>query len=294
MTNTDDSLSDLRGRIDEIDDALHDLIMQRADLVARIRDAKGGTDPVFFRPEREARILRRLLARHQGVLPHGVIVRMWREMMSAFVSLQGPFAVAVWEGEEGAYWDMARDHFGSGIPMRRHATPRGVVQAVAEGTAQAGVVPLPHGGEEQPWWPLLGVGGTQVRVSGALPLIPGGNSRSGDREAFVVATGPFDESGEDRSFLSIECAEALSRSRLTAALGKSGLTHRMIVEAGGAVTLDGRVRYLVEIEGYYAENHAALAALVEDEEIIEAARIVGGYAVPPGIGWDGSKRDGGR
>ncbi len=289
MTTKDDALSDLRGRIDGIDDALHDLILQRADLVARIRDAKESDDPVFFRPAREALIMRRLLSRHEGVLPPGVIVRMWREMMSAFVSLQGPFAVAVWDGEDGAYWDIARDHFGSGVSMRRHATPRSVVQAVAEGTAQAGVVPLPQAGEEQPWWPLLGVGARQVKISGWLPLVFGGNSRSGDRSALVVATGPFEESGEDRSFLMVECTEALSRSRLTGALGKAGFRHRMIVDAAAAVP-GGRVRYLMEVDAFYTENHAALENLVEADEIVEGARIVGGYAIPPGIRWDGSGR----
>jgi chorismate mutase / prephenate dehydratase len=294
MTTQEDILSGLRGQIDGIDDALHDLILQRAALVARIRDAKDGSDPVFFRPGREVLILRRLLSRHEGILPPGVIVRMWREMITAFVSLQGPFSVAVSNGEDGGYWDIARDHFGSGASMKRHATPRGVVQAVADGSATVGVVSVPHAGEEQPWWPLFGLGAARVRICARLPFLAGGNSRGGALGALVLATGPLEETGDDRSFIMIECAEALSRSRLTGAVVKSGFKHHMFVEAGGAAAIDGRVRYLVEVEGFVADDHSLLTTLVEGEELVESARVVGAYAIPPGIRWDGSAARGGR
>ncbi len=293
MTTQDDILSGLREQIDGIDDALHDLILQRAALVARVRDAKNGADPVFFRPAREVLILRRLLDRHDGILPPGVIVRMWREMISAFVSLQGPFSIAVLEGEDGAYWDIARDHFGSGAAMKRHGTPRGVVQAVAEGSATVGVVSVPHAGEEQPWWPLFGLGADRVRICARLPFVVGGNSRGGALGALVIAAGPLEATGNDRSFIMIDCAEALSRSRLTGVLGKAGVRHHLFVEAGGAAAIDGRVRYLVELDGFITDDHALLAALVEGEELVESARVVGAYAVPPGIRWNGTAmRDG--
>ena len=294
MTNQDEILSSLRGQIDGIDDALHDLILQRAALVARIRDAKGTSDPVYFRPGREALILRRLLSRHDGILPPGVVLRMWREMISAFVSLQGPFSVSVFDGEDGAYWDIARDHFGSGVPMKRQATPRGILQAVADGSATVGVVPLPSAGEGAPWWPLLGGGAGGVHICARLPFLSGGNSRGGALDAFVVAACQPEASGDDSSFLAIDCAGAQSRSRLADALRQSGFEPCIIFEADGVASGDGCVSYLVEVGGFYESDDAALAAFVEDREFISSARAVGAAAVLPRRCWDGSPAEGGR
>ena len=117
MSVTEPSLDALRRDIDRIDDALHDLLMQRCEVVERIAEVKG-TGPAFMRPGREATILRRLVDRHAGRFPVPVLIRIWREMLAAFTLLQGPFAVAVHAPEdERGLWDMARDMYGSSTPM---------------------------------------------------------------------------------------------------------------------------------------------------------------------------------
>src|SRR5690242_13173321 len=108
-TNTS-ALDDLRRRIDQIDDQLHDLIMQRAEVVQSIARAKQRGGIATVRPGREARLLRRLLERHRGPFPRAVLVRLWRELISGSISLQGEFAVAVQTpGAAPDYWDLARD-----------------------------------------------------------------------------------------------------------------------------------------------------------------------------------------
>ena len=68
------TLGDVRAELDRIDDALHDLLMERAAVVGRLAEGrlKG---PAVLRPGREAAILRRLLARHRGALPPAAVVR---------------------------------------------------------------------------------------------------------------------------------------------------------------------------------------------------------------------------
>src|SRR5215467_6432569 len=51
-------LAALRGELDQLDDALHDLLMQRARVVEQV--ARSGK-PSAYRPGREASIIRRLL-----------------------------------------------------------------------------------------------------------------------------------------------------------------------------------------------------------------------------------------
>ncbi len=69
MSADSNKLDDLRAEIDTIDESLHDLIMRRAEVVARVKDAKRGAGGGVFRPGREAEVLRRLVGRHNMVLP---------------------------------------------------------------------------------------------------------------------------------------------------------------------------------------------------------------------------------
>src|SRR5580692_9033436 len=78
-------LSALRARLDELDDNIHDLLMERARVVENV--ARSGKTAAF-RPGREASILRRLLARHTGKLPARTLVRMWREMLAGTTAMQ--------------------------------------------------------------------------------------------------------------------------------------------------------------------------------------------------------------
>ena len=125
MTGPDKQLAALRAEIDAVDSQLHDLLMRRTDLAVQVGEVKARVQPLggtpadgskFIRPAREALILRRLVARHQGKLPKAVIVRMWREMISALLQVEGPFVVAV-QAPKGdtALWDLARDHYGSRV-----------------------------------------------------------------------------------------------------------------------------------------------------------------------------------
>ena len=88
------SLERLRGELDRLDESLHALLMERADVVARLTRLRLKPG-VALRPGREAEIIRRRLARHHGPLPRATIVRIWRELLVGTTSMQGPFSVAV-------------------------------------------------------------------------------------------------------------------------------------------------------------------------------------------------------
>jgi len=278
MNGARDPLSDLRREIDNIDDRLHDLLMRRGGLVARIRDAKGEDEGAIYRPGREAAVLRRLAERHDGSLPLAVIVRLWRELMSAFVGLQGRFGVALWDSPEGGCRDLARDHFGSIVPLSVHATPRGVIRAVFDGEATVGVLPLPRNEDEDPWWLALAGGGDRgVRICARLPFVPGGNSQRSADGAMVIADIDPDPSGADRSYVVVHDAEELSRARLGAALADAGLAGSVIAQR---TERGSGVHYLVEIDGYVTQSDPRLETLVENVAGIDSARVVGVCAIP--------------
>ena len=283
MTSPPPTLSDLRHEIDRIDESLHDLLMRRAEIVDGVRQAKQGAGGGTFRPAREAQVLRHRVGRHRGSLPRGLIVRLWRELMSASAAMQAPFAIAVCDaGLRGAgCWDLARDHFGGLVPMRRHASVRGVIHAVAEGEATLGVLPLPEDGEGDPWWPALGGGpdGAALRICARLPFAPGGNGQGAEQGALVVGDVAFDRSGEDRSYLLVESPAGMSRTSLVAALTRAELRPVFVTawqdSARGAAALN-----LVEVDDYVGSEDPRLARLAEAERTLQLRRAIGGYATP--------------
>jgi chorismate mutase / prephenate dehydratase len=281
MTASAASLDDLRRRIDEIDDALHELIMERIAVVERIAGTKQRAGIVAIRPGREAQILRRLVARHRGAMPRATLVRIWRELISGAIALQGDFAVAVSAAADRAdYWDLARDHFGSHTPMTVYHSIGEVLRAVGEKRAAIGVLPMPVEGEPTPWWPLLaGAGAAAPRVIARLPFGSRGNARGdGGVDALAIGHGTPDPTGADRSLVALETDGEISRARLIDTLKGVGLT----VTLFAAVERENERRWsLVELDDMVAAGDPRLArALALLGERVAGIAHLGGYAKP--------------
>ncbi len=278
--SVDKRLDKLRDKIDSIDQSLHDLIMERADVVAEIKDAKQDIGGPIFWPAREAEVLRKLMGRHRGPLPPGVITRIWRELISASLIIQGEFKIAVRGNDDGAYWDIVRDHFGSQTPITRYETSRGVLRAVADGTATVGVLPLPQIDESEPWWPLLGSQGSEslLRICARLPFESGGNRRGSGVEALLVAEISPARSDNDISYVIIEMVEPVSRSRLTSTLAAAGLKPSALFPLLKNKT--SNEVFLIEVSGFVGVNDPRLKNIVENEIGFTLAQSVGSYAVP--------------
>ncbi len=282
MSSASTVLDGLRREIDGIDDAIHDLLMRRAGVGKRMSRLKG--DGPAIRPAREARLLRRLAARHRGDLPIAVVVRVWRELFAALTALQGPFAVAVGAPESdpaqaAALWDLAHDHTGVQTPMRAHADPLEVVRAVADGTATLGVLPLPDDGEPTPWWPALASEGAP-RIVARLPFAPSGNARGADVDALAIACVAPEATGNDRGLLVFQTAAEVRRDKLRAAIRRVGLAPGALA---GAAACDGVRQYVVEVDDFIGPADPRLGTM-RDELTNNLSDVIpiGAYAVPIG------------
>ncbi|MEJ0070838.1 MAG: hypothetical protein WDO24_21260 [Pseudomonadota bacterium] len=132
----------------------------------------------MWRPQREAQILRRLAARHSGKFPRAAIVRIWREIMSAMLGLEGRVSVAVCvapvpAGDQTAdrpgFWDLAHDHFGATVPITSFQAPGAVMRAVTDDPNMVGVLPWPRDEDPDPWWRHL-LGAEAPRIVARLPF----------------------------------------------------------------------------------------------------------------------------
>jgi len=139
-------LAQLRDKIDEIDAKIGDLISARAVCAQEVAEIKKrfspGEMPIFYRPEREAQVLRRAMERNKGPLNNEEIARLFREIMSACLALENPIKVA-YLGPEGTFTQQAAlKHFGhSAITVSLPAIDD-VFREVEAGAAQFGVVPV--------------------------------------------------------------------------------------------------------------------------------------------------------
>jgi chorismate mutase / prephenate dehydratase len=143
-------LSTVRARIDELDAHIQALVMQRADLAKEVARAKYALEanPDFYRPEREAEVLRMALQRNQGSdLPDAFINRLFREIMSACLALQKPVSIA-YLGPQGTYSQAAvLKHFGHAAQAVAVPALDEVFREVEADSVQYGVVPVENSTE---------------------------------------------------------------------------------------------------------------------------------------------------
>lgn len=143
------ALSEVRARIDDIDLRIQQLIAERARWAHQVGKAKGKLAAAvdYYRPEREAQVLRRVVDRNEGPLSDEVLVRLFREVMSACLAQQEPLKVG-YLGPEGTFSQQAvHKHFGHsahGLPL---ASIEEVFQEVASKSADFGVVPVENSGQ---------------------------------------------------------------------------------------------------------------------------------------------------
>src|SRR6202171_5782623 len=142
-------LGDIRNSIDAIDARIHVLINERARFaqLGVISKAASVRAVDYYRPEREAEVLRMALKRNQGPLRDEEIVRLFREIMSACLAQQEPLKVA-FLGPEGTFTQAAvLKHFGSSVRALPLPAIDEVFHEVEGGIADFGVVPIENSSE---------------------------------------------------------------------------------------------------------------------------------------------------
>lgn len=139
-----DPLAEIRQRIDQIDKSLQDLVSERAACAAKVAEVKQqqGETGHFYRPEREAQVLRGVMERNQGPLANESIAGIFRQIMAACLAHEKPLKVA-FLGPEGTYTHSAViKHFGDFIATQPVSSIEEVFRVVETGSADFGVVPV--------------------------------------------------------------------------------------------------------------------------------------------------------
>lgn len=172
-------LEQVRADIDAIDREIQALISRRAECAQRVAEIKlaeqvaspgEGKDVVFYRPEREAQVLRSIIDRDEGPLEGSSVAHIFREIMSACLALERPLQVA-YLGPEGTFTQAASiKHFGHAAISVPQATIEAVFEQVEAGECNYGVVPVENSTEGMVSHTLDNFMDSPLKISGEVEL----------------------------------------------------------------------------------------------------------------------------
>lgn len=270
------SLTDFRSRIDALDDHIIALMRERLEIVKQVRTLKQsqGQTGLFIRSGREGSMIERIVSifRHGEFCP-AAAATIWRQIIGASTCVESPMQVSAYYAKDCQHllW-LAREHFGTGIPIRTTAKSGQVIADLRDGKASIGLLTLPD--ETDPWWLLLAQDG-MPRIFARLPGVVTDNLPKGLAHALAVGTLEPEASGRDESYFAISLDDALSLSRLQNVLTEAGVNILSTL-----VHQQGAVRHVL----LRAEGFATLAnpAIAQAQDALPQARIwwLGAHPVP--------------
>ncbi len=140
-------LQQLRQQIDALDDQILDMLNRRAEVVVAVGKAKQESRGEYYVPSREKAIFDRLTARNSGPFPDDGIRRVFREIISASLSLEQPLKVA-FLGPQATYTHVAAmQQFGLSAQLVPLKSISSIFDEVSRGRASYGVVPVENSNE---------------------------------------------------------------------------------------------------------------------------------------------------
>ncbi len=243
------TLNDLRADIDALDAELLRLVDARAALgqaigAAKAREETPDAPGCLLRPDREAMLLRKLLAMPRRTASAEVVMRIWRELISENLRIQGAPAGGLHlnlsardQSQEVLVW--ARERFGF-APTYSYVDDATAAIAATRDVRQLAVLSLdPRGGA---WWARL-LAEPRVRIIAALPEMSKGRPH-----AVALAAMAPEPTGDDMTFWVSDAAG--NENRMIEALSQRGLAAEWLCTAQGLK--------LYGLSGFVQENDSRL------------------------------------
>lgn len=276
------TLDTIRQNIDRIDNTVHDMLCERASLASSIAAEKKKRGMPVVHPAREARMVRRLLSRHQGPLPKEAVARIWRELVGAVSMLQSGLTAHFYT-DKMSFDDFktVTDYFGSILPVKYVDNAQAVLDAVANGKADFATLPNMISSDGVNWLPDL------------ISVIRKDRNDDIERPLSVVQSHPFikqaDEEGkryltftralfepsDDDCSLIVVYMNAAEDVDIESVVTKSGLnilSHKEYI--------DGNYYAVIEVDDYVEVKSPVLEKLADNLPKGAEVYAIGGYPKP--------------
>lgn len=275
------SLEDLRFEIEQIDDSIHELLVQRASVSQRIGRVKPFSE-CPWRPARELVVFSRLLRRHYGTCSKDALLYIWQEIMAGSLLLQGASRLSVYcPTSSRIHVESVYRNFGRSFSASYYECAHMAIDVVVRGESTLAVLPLSaQRSDQEKWLDVLikaRVAGLQVLARVPLIRLPQDEIK---HEALVLGRGEPDRCGIQRTLLLIESSQELYliRGVLLEALRGIGLKAKIF---NLTEKRSGETWVLVECRGYLVRGSSRLEEISQVLKI-ESSRlhILGVYPAP--------------
>lgn len=273
----------LRDRIDRVDHQIHQLLNDRARLAQGVAEVKEryrqeGEIPVFYRPEREAQVLRAVMKRNEGPLPDQAVARLFREIMSVCLALEQPMRV-VFPGPEGTFTQQAaQKHFGQAVHCQALPDLEAVFTEVEQGSAHYAVVPIETENAGLIRHTLDLFRRFELFICGEVELAPEAVARAGDRcpRFLVVGRAAVGPSGEDKTSLLLICRDEPGVLHdLLSPFQKRGISLTRL-ETRSSGEQDWKMLFYIDFEGH-REDPVVAELLSELNSLDIEVKFLGSY-----------------
>ena len=249
-----------RAQIDQIDDQLMELLVQRAAIVSEVGALKKHhlQDECYIRSGREGDMVRRIYTFFKDKpLSAEAMAGIWRLLIAASTAIEENLTIATLSDDQSSSYWLSREYFGNFLPIQTHRTTSRVIGDLMEGKASIGVLPLPSIADSESWWPLLFTDKARsLRIFALLPFIQHENARL--TQAVAIARLEPEASAQDVSYFALEVDESVSTSRLQSAFQRAQLeaTWVNILQHPG-----GKRAVLVAINGFLKPDGLPIEAV---------------------------------
>lgn len=197
-------LAAARGRIDEINQAVLELLNERARLAIAIGQLKRAQGAELYQPAREQAILEQLVGQNGGPLRASDVRHIFGEIISACRGLEHPLRVA-YLGPEFTYSHLAAiRQFGHGAELQGEESIAAVFAALDGGRADLAIVPVENSTEGSVTLTLDGLLDSAAQIVGEvlLPVRHALLSHSGRRADIKKILAHQQSLGQCREYLS--------------------------------------------------------------------------------------------
>lgn len=274
MSSLSEDLTLLRQEIDKIDQEIIDLLKRRINIVEQVgkHKSKHSKTSSFIRSGREAEMLRDLTKKMENKFPPAAIATIWRMIISTSLNLEQGMSAASYvnEEDETCYW-LAREYYGSFIPISKEYNADDVVHKVASSEVAVGILPLLEQSNGIPWWLRPSKETNDLYVFARIPFIE--QPHHNDVPVLAIANVFPEKTDDDKTLFAINSDE----NNFASIINK---IEKYFPGKTEILTKYKKLDYLVEVDCYISHDNSRLNELRNELGKNQSIRYMGAYATP--------------
>ncbi len=258
-----EELTNCRKKIDVIDAKILDLLKNRMEIVAEVREIKSNNGEEFFiKSAREADMIKSLVLKADKNLPKSMIVSIWRKIITSSNVLEQPLKIALHNPKKIADYNyLLCQYYADFVPIISHDSISDTTLSIEKKNAQIAAFSLPNSDNDnscQNWWINLANNKNGIKVFAKIPFL----ATDSNINLVLLAIKEPEKSNADNSLFCVEISSSASKSQLLAALNESGIEAK-ILKTVQLKTVNDISFHLVEALGFYDEKSDEIVSLTK-------------------------------